>query len=830
MVESRPGITASFLLYDPTVDAVADIDDPRLGKFTERHRFALDTAPPLQSISDILAEIASRPAGTGVLIKLDGGLPGMSLLRTSGRILRSGRRLLFFWPAEGAVEVVDDLRLKSFRRHWLARQIYRRLTSRKQGAAALRAKVATDDASAVVDLMRRRAETISTEIGEWKKALTDLNSLAAPLRDAANRIGASKIAEEKAALLAALGQYGDGLKTAITNLVRARLAADRIGSCLDDLAAATGRPSISRAISPLHLLGIKATTVGAGQEIENIADECKRNLPGVFNAAQMVRGALEGCAGDLEALDQAIAINAAVVARLAAVFDGYFKTVHNTAQVAVPLVEEACTHVLERLAQISVPLTPWPSAQPFELFEPQLAPAPNAITKRALSQLRALLEKADRVPLVLAKAPTTERPIPGTALYLRTDYWAPILSGGSYGHTCYQARALARRTEYFICVLANRFPLLDELRLRQIVVRPEGLDNTETSLIRANDYYYAALKPALQMIQPAYLFERLCLGNYAVARLSAELGIPYIAEYNGSEISMKRSFDTRPYEQEELYLRAERYSFEQASTISVISDAVRDDVIKRGVDPAKILVNWNAVDLDAYRPLPPERREKLRADLGFSPAHRVVCFTGTFGGWHGIEVLAAALPRIAAASAQTRFLLIGDGNFKHIVREAIERARLGERVTDVGRVEQKRGAELMAAADVFVSPHSSHMGDSRFFGSPTKLFEYMAHGVGIVASDLEQIGEVLTPALRASEARRTSASQVGSARGVLCKPGDVDELVAGVVALVDNPALATALGHNALSAAAGFSWDRHVEKLWDHVAKGASIRASQQRA
>ena len=79
------------------------------------------------------------------------------------------------------------------------------------------------------------------------------------------------------------------------------------------------------------------------------------------------------------------------------------------------------------------------------------------------------------------------------------------------------------------------------------------------------------------------------------------------------------------------------------------------------------------------------------------------------------------------------------------------------------------------------------MVDSKFFGSPTKLFEYMALGGGIVASDLEQMGEVLSPALTPDEASRGAA--VSGERAVLCPPGDVDAFVLGVVGLVERPAI-----------------------------------------
>jgi ubiquinone/menaquinone biosynthesis C-methylase UbiE len=103
--------------------------------------------------------------------------------------------------------------------------------------------------------------------------------------------------------------------------------------------------------------------------------------------------------------------------------------------------------------------------------------------------------------------------------------------------------------------------------------------------------------------------------------------------------------------------------------------------------------------------------------------------------------------------------------------------------------------------------------DSKFFGSPTKVFEYMALGGGIVASDLEQIGQVLSPALTPDEAACGTA--VSRERAVLCAPGDVDQFVQGVVALAEQPDLARALGRNARQAALDhYSWKRHVANLW----------------
>jgi glycosyltransferase involved in cell wall biosynthesis/ubiquinone/menaquinone biosynthesis C-methylase UbiE len=404
-------------------------------------------------------------------------------------------------------------------------------------------------------------------------------------------------------------------------------------------------------------------------------------------------------------------------------------------------------------------------------------------------------------------------------LYLRTDFWAPITSGGSYGHTCYVAKELSAITERFVCLLAQPFKLLDDLGVAQVVMDAPTTIINEDAIVSATTHYYPIVKTACEVLRPSYIYERLCLGNYVAALLSRELQIPYIIEYNGSEISMQRSFDkTAPF-YTDVYLKAEELAFRQAALISVISEHVRNDLLSRGVDARKILVNPNGADLDSYAPADAEAKRQLRAELGFTDRDRVIGFTGTFGGWHGIDVLAAAIPRICAADPLAQFLIIGDGTHKPQLDAEVERHGVGARVRRVGRVPQAHGARLLQACDIYVSPHNTHMVDGKFFGSPTKIFEYMAMGGGVVASDLEQIGEVLSPALRVGDLSRSDLT-VSDQRSVLCTPGDVDEFVNGVVGLVRRPDLCVALGRNSRQAVAGhYSWHRHVERLWTFAAE-----------
>ena len=413
-----------------------------------------------------------------------------------------------------------------------------------------------------------------------------------------------------------------------------------------------------------------------------------------------------------------------------------------------------------------------------------------------------------------------DAPIVGAGVYLRLDFWAPIISGGSYGHTCYVAQALAISSGGIHCVMANRMDLLDELGLQQTVLEPPGKDGNELNIIKANSHYHPILQDLFEAERPAYIYERVCLGNYLGALLSQEFGIPYIVEYNGSEISMMRSFSGRGYIHEDLYLKAEDAAFRQATLISVVSEEVRADLLRRGVDDNKILVNPNGASPEAYAPPEQDAKSRLRQEFGWTDDNRVIGFTGTFGGWHGVDVLASALPQICEKAPDARFVLIGDGNYRHLVDAAIKAHGLQSRVHMTGRTTQQEGARLLGACDIFVSPHNSHMVDSKFFGSPTKIFEYMAMGGGIVASDLEQIGVVLAPGISSIDLP-DALTRITDERSVLCPPGDIDAFVEAVVALAGAPAAARALGYNARQAVLDhYSWNRHVERIWHFLANG----------
>ncbi|HYJ45355.1 MAG TPA: glycosyltransferase, partial [Pyrinomonadaceae bacterium] len=174
-------------------------------------------------------------------------------------------------------------------------------------------------------------------------------------------------------------------------------------------------------------------------------------------------------------------------------------------------------------------------------------------------------------------------------------------------------------------------------------------------------------------------------------------------------------------------------------------------------------------------------------------------FVGTFGPWHGVVALAEAI-KLVPREARVRFLLVGSGLLRGEVERILSEAGARSRVILTGAVEHGLVPAYLDACDVLTSPHVPLEDGSEFFGSPTKLFEYMAMGKGIVASRLGQIGDVLQDEETA----------------LLVEPGNVRELSEAIVRLADSRPLRESLGAAARrEAIAKHTWAHNAGRVLD---------------
>jgi glycosyltransferase involved in cell wall biosynthesis len=118
------------------------------------------------------------------------------------------------------------------------------------------------------------------------------------------------------------------------------------------------------------------------------------------------------------------------------------------------------------------------------------------------------------------------------------------------------------------------------------------------------------------------------------------------------------------------------------------------------------------------------------------------------------------------------------------------------RITFTGLIPPPQVAARLREADVLVLPNP-RSAISNAHTSPLKLFEYMASGRPIVASDLASIQEVLRDGENA----------------VLVEPGNPQALVAGIRKIKDDPDLAQRVAAQAAQDVREFTWARRAERL-----------------
>lgn len=234
------------------------------------------------------------------------------------------------------------------------------------------------------------------------------------------------------------------------------------------------------------------------------------------------------------------------------------------------------------------------------------------------------------------------------------------------------------------------------------------------------------------------------------------------------------------------------WAVRRLTAVTCITRELANEYLAGGVDPKRIIIAPDAVDLERFTDLP-EKRE-VRRRLGIPLDLRVVCYTGHLYAWKGADTLARA-----ARYLPDDYLVYVVGGTKDDLlryRKLVQEEGL-DRVRVVGHVPPDQVPEYLAAADVLVLPNSGRSETSARFTSPMKLFEYMAAGRPIVASCLPSIQEVLRDHENA----------------VLVEPDNPEALARGIMTVIVDAALGTQLAAKARSDVQAYSWDTRAHAI-----------------
>ncbi|HVI99776.1 MAG TPA: TIGR04063 family PEP-CTERM/XrtA system glycosyltransferase [Sphingomonas sp.] len=176
----------------------------------------------------------------------------------------------------------------------------------------------------------------------------------------------------------------------------------------------------------------------------------------------------------------------------------------------------------------------------------------------------------------------------------------------------------------------------------------------------------------------------------------------------------------------------ETWAVRRADGVAVICEGLRDDLIGRGIDPGKIMVSPNGVDLTLFgAPLPHEAA--LAAELGLDGAE-VIGFIGSFYDYEGLDDLIAAMPALVAARPKARLLLVGGGPREQALRAQAAASPAAEAIRFVGRVPHTEVDRYYSLVDVLAYPRKKmRLTD---LVTPLKPLEAMAQGKLVAASDV----------------------------------------------------------------------------------------------
>lgn len=292
------------------------------------------------------------------------------------------------------------------------------------------------------------------------------------------------------------------------------------------------------------------------------------------------------------------------------------------------------------------------------------------------------------------------------------------------------------------------------------------------------------------------IYERYSLFDVAGLKYASKNSIPYIMEVNSPLIR-----ETAKYRNLELIGLAEaieKYLFNGADHIVAVSDELKK-YIKSKVSTARVTVVPNGVSANHFNYC---IEDDGTADeiLGVAGNELIIGFVGRLRPWHGIDILIDSFAELTKDNGDIKLVIIGDeGTLKEELKRKCDKLNLNGLVRFTGSVPHAVIPSLLRKIDILVAPYPKL---DEFYFSALKIFEYMAAGKPIVASQIGQINDIL--------AHEKTA--------ILVPPGNREALTGALQRLKNDKELRIRLGKNAQKEALSkHTWRQRINMISDII-------------
>jgi glycosyltransferase involved in cell wall biosynthesis len=326
---------------------------------------------------------------------------------------------------------------------------------------------------------------------------------------------------------------------------------------------------------------------------------------------------------------------------------------------------------------------------------------------------------------------------------------------------------------------------------------------------RADRAAAQALKLAARLteqVKPSVLHAASNYVNAVVALgVGKSLGLPVVYEVRGfwEDTWLSRHPDSENMATSELYQRnrdLETRCMLAADLVVTLGEAMRDEIVARGVPAEKVLIVPNAVSPEFLQPLPDATT--LRDQLGIKPDEHVIGEVSSLVPHEGIGTLLEATRLLRDRGIKVRALIVGDGPERPALQRQAADLGLGEAAIFTGRVPAAKVREFHALLDVFVVPRTPDRVCQLV--TPLKPVEAMASGLCVVTSEVKALAEIIKP----------------DVTGALTIPQDPVALADTLEPLVGSPDIRTKLGENAREwVARDRTWAHNAARYRDAYAR-----------